>query len=114
MWHTQKFKKAAWFGVDVSISDFPKIESVIPLADFKLWVTFASGVEKIYDCRPLLTEPSFALLRSPALFRAVQVDPGGYGISWNDELDLSETELWRGGVSALAERHLSHETNKAT
>ena len=76
-------------------SDYPKIESVAPLEDFKLRVTFANGVEKIYDCRPLLTEPPFTLLQSPALFRAVQVDSGGYGISWNDEIDLSEAELWQ-------------------
>lgn len=27
----------------------------------------------------------------------VQVDPGGYGISWNDNVDLSENELWING-----------------
>ena len=79
---------------------YPKIESVTPLADFSLRITFANGVEKIYDCRPLLADPSFALLRSPALFRAVRVDPGGYGLSWNDDLDLSEAELWRNGVDS--------------
>ena len=78
---------------------YPKIESVTPLADFKLRVTFANGVEKIYDCQPLLADSHFALLQSPALFRTVQVDPGGYGISWNDDLDLSEAELWRNGAS---------------
>ena len=51
-------------------------------------------------------------LQSPALFRAVQADPGGYGISWNDELDLSEAELWRHGVSPTAEHSLSHERSE--
>lgn len=93
--------------------NYPKIESVEPLADFKLRITFANGVEKIYDCRPLITEPSFVMLQSPALFRAVQVDPGGYGISWNDDLDLSEAELWRRGVSPTEEPHLSPEADNA-
>lgn len=90
---------------------FPKVESVTPLADFKLKVTFANGVEKIYDCHSLLTEPAFALLKSPALFRAVQVDSGGYGISWNEEIDLSEAELWRNGELLDPEPRLSHEAD---
>jgi hypothetical protein len=28
------------------------------------------------------------------------VDKHGYGIAWNDELDLSESELWINGLSA--------------
>jgi hypothetical protein len=32
------------------------------------------------------------------LSRAVRVDAGGYGVSWNDDLDLSEDELWVNGV----------------
>jgi len=96
------------------MSDYPKIESVTPLDDFKLRVKFANGVEKIYDCRPLLAKPPFTLLQSPALFRAVKVDSGGYGISWNDDLDLSEAELWRHGVSPVAEHYLSRETGNAS
>ncbi|WP_044018806.1 DUF2442 domain-containing protein [Thermoanaerobacter italicus] len=30
-------------------------------------------------------------------FKAVKVDAGGYGVSWNSELDLSEYELWKNG-----------------
>ena len=33
-----------------------------------------------------------------AFFKAVTVDPGGYGVSWDDEMDLSEYELWNNGV----------------
>jgi hypothetical protein len=28
----------------------------------------------------------------------VKVEPSGYGISWTDELDCSEGELWEKGV----------------
>ena len=31
------------------------------------------------------------------LFDQVKVDVGGYGISWNDDLDLSCEELWING-----------------
>jgi hypothetical protein len=34
------------------------------------------------------------------LFNSVHVDKHGYGIVWNDELDLSESELWINGLPA--------------
>ena len=40
-----------------------------------------------------------ALKEIPCLFHRVKVDIGGYGISWNDEIDLSCDELWDNGVS---------------
>jgi hypothetical protein len=75
----------------------PRIKSATAIGDSELMVRFENGVEKTYDCEPLLARPEFHLLKVPALFRAVRVDPGGYGISWNDELDLSEYELWTNG-----------------
>ena len=32
------------------------------------------------------------------LFRQVQVDAGGYGISWNDDLDLDAEDIWDNGT----------------
>ena len=26
------------------------------------------------------------------------VDPGGYGVSWSDEIDISAKELWAHGI----------------
>ena len=75
----------------------PRIKSVTPIANFQLLVRFDNGVEKIYDCMRLLSRPVFELLKVPAFFRAVRVDPGGYGISWSDDIDLSEYELWTNG-----------------
>lgn len=76
----------------------PKIKSVIPLADKQLLVTFVNGVAKLYDCQAVLNLDRFRLLQHEAFFKAVKVDPGGYGISWNDEMDLSEYELWHRGI----------------
>lgn len=76
----------------------PKIDSVVPLKERRLLVTFANGVRKIYDCQGILSLDRFRLLRQEAFFKAVTVDSGGYGISWNDETDLSEYELWNNGV----------------
>lgn len=79
------------------MTTYPKILSVTPLAGYQLQVTFHNHVTKVYDCLKVLNHPAFALLRDPAIFRSVQVDMGGYGVRWNDELDLSEAELWLHG-----------------
>ncbi len=85
---------------------YPKIQSVTPLADFHLLVCFRNGVEKVYDCRPILRRPEFFLLNTPAFFKAVRVDAGGYGISWNDDLDLAGEELWTNGVDVKEHQEL--------
>jgi len=71
----------------------PKIISVHPLENKKLSLKFDNGIQKIYDCSPLLKLETFLLLKTEAFFRSVKVDSGGYGISWNDDTDLSEYEL---------------------
>ncbi|MBU4225928.1 MAG: DUF2442 domain-containing protein [Chloroflexi bacterium] len=77
--------------------DAPKIQSVKPLEGKQLLVKFVNGVEKIFDCNQLLHLEIFQLLNNDAFFKLVKVDSGGYGISWNDDVDLSEHELWVSG-----------------
>ena len=76
-----------------------KIKSVSALPEYKLSVKFSEGITKIYDVKPLFEEIAiFAELeRHSELFASVSVDVGGYGIVWNDELDLSCDELWENG-----------------
>jgi len=83
--------------------DAPKLFSVRALENKRLLVKFVNGVEKIYDCTLLLDLESFSLLKDEGFFRAVCVDAGGYGISWNDDIDLSEYELWENGVEVIEE-----------
>lgn len=78
--------------------NMPRVRSVTPLEDKHLQVTFVNGVQKVYDCHSILNIDRFQLLRHEAFFKAVKVDPGGYGVSWDDEMDLSEYELWHNGV----------------
>ncbi len=81
--------------------DAPRILSVKPQGQKKLLVRFVNGVDKIYDCAPLLKVEMFQLLKIDAFFKSVKVDAGGYGISWNDKIDLSEYELWVNGVEVV-------------
>lgn len=78
---------------------FHKVKNVTALPDFKLCVLFAEGITKIYDVAQLFEKYSFflPLKESPELFSSVIVDQGGYGIIWNDDIDISCDELWANG-----------------
>lgn len=79
---------------------FHKIKSVVPISDHRLSVQFSEGVTKVYDMKPLFKRlPVFEQLEhNLAEFDSVSVDIGGYGIVWNDDLDLSCDEIWENGV----------------
>ncbi len=79
------------------MEDVPRIASVEAIGPMKLLVQFDGGGKKVYDCRQLMARPQFQSLSNPAFFRAVKVDPGGYGVLWSDDVDLSEYELWANG-----------------
>lgn len=80
----------------------PKIRSVSPADDKKLIVTFDNGMEKVYDCKPLIEKYDvFKVLENDVFFKQVKVDAGGYGISWDDKVDLSEYELWINAVEIV-------------
>ena len=77
---------------------FHKVKSVIALNDYKLIVIFAEGITKIYDVKPLFNKYNiFNELKEDRLFYECVVDVDGYGISWNDEIDLSCDELYYNG-----------------
>lgn len=78
---------------------FHKIKSVSPLPEYKLSIQFSEGVTKIYDVKPLFERIGiFKSIENNERFIDVCVDVGGYGIVWNDELDLSCDELWDNGT----------------
>ena len=76
-----------------------KISQVVPLKDMELLVFFENGSIKKFDVKPIVNNfPEYEDLKNADLFNLVAVEPGGYGISWNSELDCSEGELWEGGI----------------
>ena len=79
---------------------FHKLNSAAALQDLRLLLHFADGSARVYDMAPLLDRMEFfrPLQTVPGLFAQVQVDPGGYGVSWNDDIDLDGEELWAHGV----------------
>lgn len=77
-----------------------RVRTVTPLPGYILSVGFLDGKVKQYDVKPLLEkiDDFKALMYIDGLFNQVKVDAGGYGISWNEYLDLSCDELYQNGV----------------
>ena len=78
---------------------FHKVKEVNALPEHKISVRFAEGITKIYDVKPLFEKYTFfiPLKESAELFSSVMVDQGGYGVIWNDDIDISCDELWANG-----------------
>lgn len=79
---------------------FHKIKNVVPLNNLKLEVEFIDGSVKSYNINELMSKYKvFEELKNEELFKKVKVDQGGYGIIWNNKIDLACNELWEHGVS---------------
>lgn len=76
-----------------------KVKSVLPIENMLLRVVFNNDIVKTYDVNQLVdTFPIYKeLIDNDPLFNQVQVDCGGYAIAWNEDIDISETELWENG-----------------
>lgn len=77
---------------------FYKVKNVTPLPNYKLSIQFSLGVTKIYNMSKLIRNNTmFHKLKDKNLFNEVVVDTGGYGIVWNDDIDISCNELFDNG-----------------
>lgn len=71
------------------------IVDVKPKENLTLVATFADGEIVSYDVKDLMEKhPAFQRLHSKVLFENVKKDGIGYGITWDDELDLSSDEIY--------------------
>ena len=84
---------------------FNNVATVTPLADYILLVKFENGTSKKYDIKPLFSKWAVFndLVIQQGLFELVKVDTGGFGITWNDNIDLSCDELWNNGIELVKE-----------
>lgn len=75
---------------------FHKIKNVEALDNFTLQVLFESGEKRFYDLNKLIeVNKDFEILkRDKNLFKLVKIDIQGYGIYWNDYLDISCDEIY--------------------
>ncbi len=78
---------------------FHRIKEVKPMNNLHLLATFYDDAKKIYDVNQVLHLWQMSDLKNiPFLFEQVKVDKGGYGVVWNDYLDLSSEEIWSNGT----------------
>lgn len=79
---------------------FHKLISIYPLKNYRLLGFFPGQENRIYDMKPLIEHAvPFAPLHNEEFFTRVRVDAGGYGISWNDDIDLSANEIYEHGTA---------------
>ena len=79
---------------------YPLINKAKAIDDTTLVIEFDNREIKKYDIRKLLRYPMFTPLQKPEFFRNFKVEPGGYAIVWNENIDVSEYELWKNGVTS--------------
>lgn len=77
------------------------LEKVTPMDEYILQAVFTGGIVKRYDVKPLLDKIEWfqAMKDEPKIFYQVKVDIGGYGVSWDDEMDLAAEEIWDNGIT---------------
>lgn len=80
--------------------DFHTIKLIKPLENMILEAVFSSGEIKRYDMKNLIkSNENFKKLENKELFIKAKVDIGGYGIIWNENIDISSEEIWENGIT---------------
>lgn len=71
----------------------PLIQSVKPLDDMMMLLTFTSGEKRLYDATQLLAYPAFQPLKDEAVFRNARVEYGA--VTWADgEIDIAPETMY--------------------
>ena len=82
---------------------YPRISKAKAVDDNTLIIEFSNEESKEYKIHHLLEKPMFAPLRQPAFFKNFKIEPGGYALTWTEEIDISEYELLKNGTAITQE-----------
>lgn len=76
-----------------------RVEDILPLEDFSLLVFFRDGSVKKCDLRAHFeeTRPFGILLKKPEYFGSVRIQTGGYGVTWDVNMNIPDTMLYQIG-----------------
>lgn len=75
-----------------------KVKAVYPSDNLNIAVIFENGEIKKYDVKQLFSQFDwYRALENPDIFNLVHVDCGGCAVAWNEDIDISEVELYEGG-----------------
>ncbi len=75
----------------------PKIKSALAIDNYTLLVEFSNAEKRKYDITKLLEKEMFFPLKNPGFFKNFKIDSTGCGIVWNEDIDISEYEIWYNG-----------------
>lgn len=80
---------------------FHTITSLNTLPNFVLLVGFQNGEYRQFDLKPYMEEyPAFKSLKeTKGLYEQARIDIGGFGIVWNNDLDISSEGIYEKGIS---------------
>lgn len=74
------------------------ITKITPKNNMLIEAIFADGEIVDFDVSIMIEKhPEFKVLENKTLFDSIKVDGIGYGVSWNDELDLSSDGIYLKG-----------------
>lgn len=77
-----------------------KVEDVVPLQNCCLLVFFRDGMVRKCDLMEYFGQSRrfSVLLKRPDYFAGVQMQTGGYGVQWDENLSISASELYQMGI----------------
>jgi hypothetical protein len=96
-----------------------KIQSIISLKtinNYHLLASFEDGEKRLYDMNPTINSKHIKfngrcvfgdLKKIEGLFEKVQIAPLGYGVIWNNEIDLDSEDIYYYGKK-LTEKEYSN------
>jgi hypothetical protein len=75
---------------------YPRVKQVKPLDDFKIYLVFDDGEERIFDIGPYLDKGVFSEWKSKSMFNSVHVVDGT--VQWSNEADFCPDTLYEESV----------------
>ena len=76
----------------------PRVLKVTPLPDYKLFIEYETGEQKIFDVKPYIVGEWYGELNNEKVFKTVH--PCGTTVEWEDGQDIAPHELYELSVSA--------------
>ena len=76
----------------------PKVTAVKPLDNYKLFLSFSTGEQRIFDVMPYISGEWYGKLQNPAVFNTVHV--ARHTVEWADGQDIAPHELYDLSISA--------------
>jgi hypothetical protein len=73
------------------------VKAVKPLKDYRLFLTFENGEERVLDVRPYLSKGVFAELKEPGRFNAVRLSFDT--VEWPNGADLCPEVLYEESIA---------------